>query len=110
MGYGDIVPKSPLGRTMAATLMIGGLILLSLLTASIINYLTELSKARHHNTSGPLMEELKAKLDRLDQLSGDELASLKGSVAALVDRRLQTGLPATPATPPRSGGTGETGA
>ena len=105
-GYGDIAPKSALGRSMAATLMIGGLILWSLLTASVINYLSELSKARHHNASNPLMEELKGKLDRLDQMSRDELTSLKGSVDALVDQRLQVGLPTTP----RSGGTGGTAA
>ena len=40
-GYGDIVPKTPLGRAMGSLLMVGGLILWSLLTASIINYLTE---------------------------------------------------------------------
>ncbi|MEK7777970.1 MAG: ion transporter, partial [Chloroflexota bacterium] len=40
-GYGDITPKGALGRSMAGMLMVGGLILWSLLTASVINYLSE---------------------------------------------------------------------
>lgn len=89
-GYGDIVPRTPLGRALATVLMIGGLVLWSLLTASIINYLSELSRGRQRPHS-PVVEEVKAKLDRLDSLSRDELASLKGMVTALLDLRLEKG-------------------
>jgi len=86
-GYGDIAPQTPLGRAMATLLMIGGLILWSLLTASIINYTSELSRARHRPQNNAV-EELKGKLDRLDSMSRDELVALRGAVLALVDQRL----------------------
>ncbi|MBI4200189.1 MAG: potassium channel family protein [Chloroflexi bacterium] len=102
-GYGDITPKTALGRSMSAMLMIGGLILWSLLTASVINYLSEIARSRRHHVDQAL-EELKGKLDRLDSLSPDELLSLKGAVAAIVDRRLEKGPLSSPGLATGSGG------
>lgn len=92
-GYGDIVPKTPLGRSLASLLMIGGLVLWSLLTASIIGYINGLTSPRsgrgpRNGKSSLAIDELKVKLDNLDSLSGDDLVSLKGSVTALIDSRM----------------------
>ena len=86
-GYGDITPTTALGRSMSATLMVGGLILWSLLTASVIAYISELARARRRQVSRPV-EEASSKLGNLDDLSPDELVALRGTITALIDDRL----------------------
>ncbi|MGW8565466.1 potassium channel family protein [Isoptericola sp. NPDC055881] len=41
VGYGDLVPVSPLGRLIAACLMIGGIALLGVVTATLSSWLVE---------------------------------------------------------------------
>jgi len=86
VGYGDILPITSLGRSMAGLIVIGGLVLWSLLTASIISYLTELTKRKPDGN--PAVEDLKERLDRLDSMSRDEMLSLQGALNALLDSRI----------------------
>ena len=96
-------PRTGLGKSMVLLLMFGGLILSSLLTASIITYLNELIKAgqKRHN---PAVEDVKARLDRLDDLHADELRSLRGAVLAIIDHRISQAPPSQIAPTPQDRG------
>jgi len=70
VGYGDIVPGAPLGKAVAAVLMVGGLSFLSILTATITSSFVarrqERSRARGDD---PVLQEvarLSAKIDSLE--------------------------------------------
>jgi voltage-gated potassium channel len=45
VGYGDMAPVSPLGRTMAVVLMLGGIALLGVVTATLSSWLIEVVTA-----------------------------------------------------------------
>lgn len=73
VGYGDVVPSSPLGRIVAVCLMLVGIGFLSLLTASVAAKFMEQSDA---GASSEILHELRkinARLDAIDQrLEGTE--------------------------------------
>jgi voltage-gated potassium channel len=57
VGYGDLYPVTPLGRTIAALLMLGGVGLFGSLTALVASYFT----AKEVDTGAePLLEELRS--------------------------------------------------
>lgn len=62
VGYGDVVPKSTLGRLVAAVVMLGGISFLAVITAAIASEFIESARRRvdHAGT-----DALSAKLDRL---------------------------------------------
>lgn len=86
VGYGDILPMTSLGRAMAGLIVVGGLVMWSLLTASIVSYLAELTGKKPDGNAA--VEDAKGKLDRLNSLSRDELLSLRGALDALLDNRI----------------------
>jgi voltage-gated potassium channel len=61
VGYGDIVPHSVGGRLIATLVMLTGIALLSLVTASVTAMLVEQARAR----GGGSEETVDAKLDRI---------------------------------------------
>ncbi|MGH1371624.1 MAG: potassium channel family protein [Cellvibrionaceae bacterium] len=68
VGYGDLVPATNLGRVFAGILILVGLGLISLLTASIATMNMEKVEARHQQAQAP--ESNSAKIERLEaQLS-----------------------------------------
>jgi voltage-gated potassium channel len=83
VGYGDIVPNQTAGKIIACFLMLGGLSLLSVLTAAITSGFVSRSEA-HRRAAGedPVMEklddlaaelrEVKAKLEQLQRGAGAE--------------------------------------
>jgi voltage-gated potassium channel len=80
VGYGDIVPKQTAGKVIAAFLMLGGLSLLSVVTAAITSGFVSRAETRRRVTGeDPVLQ----KLDVLDS----ELQALK---AELEQRRPRT--------------------
>jgi voltage-gated potassium channel len=86
VGYGDIVPKQPAGKIIAGFLMLGGLSLISVVTAAITSGFVSRAEA-HRRAAGedPVMQKLeemaaelrdvKAELDHLRPETGTEGSS-----------------------------------
>ncbi len=80
VGYGDVTPRNPSGRIVAAVVMLEGIAFLAIITAAITStFVTrasrELQAARAEetrDTSGvdARLDELSAKLDRIEQALG----------------------------------------
>src|SRR3954471_5336361 len=69
VGYGDVVPQDPAGKVMAAFLMLGGLSLLSIVTATITSGFVARRQAElRADGSDPLMQELQSISARLDSI------------------------------------------
>jgi voltage-gated potassium channel len=82
VGYGDVVPEQPLGRALAAFLMLGGLSLLTIVTATITSEFVSRRQAQANaDREDPILERL------------DEVARRLQAVEAEV-RRLQRDEPA----------------
>ena len=47
VGYGDVVPRSSFGRTVAGILMVSGIAFLAVITASVTAALVEAARAQH---------------------------------------------------------------
>jgi voltage-gated potassium channel len=73
VGYGDIVPKQTAGKVIAGFLMIGGLSLLSVVTAAITSGFVSRAEARRAATGEDPV------LQKLDQLS-NELQALRSEL------------------------------
>jgi voltage-gated potassium channel len=61
VGYGDVVPREPLGKAVASVLMIGGYVFLSLVTGIVASALV----SRHMETTG--REELREALAEIER-------------------------------------------
>lgn len=84
VGYGDVTPKEPSGRVVAAFVMLEGLALLSIVTAAITSIFVARAQVERaappdDTASGPVLErfdDLEERLDRLEaMLSRIERAS-----------------------------------
>lgn len=70
VGYGDIVPQQTAGKAIASILMIGGLSLLAVVTATITSAFVARAEAdRRAAGNDPVMRELAEISSRLDELS-----------------------------------------
>jgi len=59
VGYGDVVPEQTSGRVVAGILMLGGLSLLSVLTAAVTSVFVTRAQAELREKGGdPLMQQL----------------------------------------------------
>lgn len=79
VGYGDVVPEQTSGRIVTGVLMLGGLSLLSVLTAAVTSVFVTRAQAELREKGGdPLMQQL-------DELTseGGEIASLKAEISQL---------------------------
>jgi voltage-gated potassium channel len=94
VGYGDVVPGQTSGRVVAGILMLGGLSLLSVLTAAVTSVFVTRAQAEIRNQGvDPLMQQL----DELTS-AGGEIASLKAEINHLradLSRRNNEALKAT---------------
>ena len=80
VGYGDVTPRNPSGRIVAAVVMLEGIAFLAIITAAITStFVTrasrELQAARAEETRDTTsldarLDELSAKLDRIEQALG----------------------------------------
>lgn len=70
VGYGDVVPDQTAGKVIATFLMLGGLSLLSVVTATITSAFVTRAQARLRETGGdPViqrLDEIAARLERLE--------------------------------------------
>ena len=74
VGYGDVVPTTTYGKLVASLLMVVGITLLSVLTATVTAALVESARARHRlgeDESSAKLDAISARLDRIEtRLSG----------------------------------------
>jgi voltage-gated potassium channel len=80
VGYGDISPKTAAGRGVAVVLMLLGIGFIGLFTGTVATFFVERGTQRRQQ--GPLAD-LKAHLDRLEELSPQQFADLQASLAAI---------------------------
>ena len=73
VGYGDVVPTSFLGRTLACLLILFGLVMLALLTATFSTILLGRDMGGMAKDESKILEELKRLHDRLNQLESSQL-------------------------------------
>ena len=82
VGYGDVVPVSSLGRAVASFLLLGGLALLSVVTATITSGFVARSQREMRNApEDPMMQRLDVLGTQLDSIQA-ELRSLRGPADA----------------------------
>ncbi len=73
VGYGDLTPTTFLGRSIAVGLMIGGIALLGVVTATLASWLVEKVSAEEAKTQEITSEEIQSLRDDIRRLR-DELA------------------------------------
>ena len=78
VGYGDITPITPEGRLVAVVLMLTGIGVIGVFTATVASLLFE-----EQQTESPEMVEIRQRLDRIEQ----QLQRIEGT-----DRRLAASL------------------
>lgn len=67
VGYGDVVPLDTTGRAIASALLLGGLALLSVVTAVITSsFVGRRQKQLHDEANDPLISRLESLHERLD--------------------------------------------
>ncbi|MFS1511928.1 potassium channel family protein [Chengkuizengella sp. SCS-71B] len=71
VGYGDFSPETPWGRMIAVILMVFGIGLIGMVTGSIATYFMEGNKQEN-----PKIDYLKKELDRLDELTNEEIDTM----------------------------------
>jgi voltage-gated potassium channel len=84
VGYGDIAPKTAAGRGVAVVLMLFGIGFIGLFTGTVATFFVERGTQRRQQ--GPL-QDLKAHLDRIEELSPQEFADLQAALAAIYAAR-----------------------
>jgi voltage-gated potassium channel Kch len=67
VGYGDVVPTSPLGRLVGAVVMMTGIAFLTVTTAAVTNLFIEQAR-RRRKTSADEGSEIDALRERIDEL------------------------------------------
>ena len=71
VGYGDRYPVTGLGRAIAAMLMVGGIALLGVVTATLASWLIEAVEADQQETYD-MKNEIRTLHRKLDQLLGGQ--------------------------------------
>ncbi|WP_350005897.1 potassium channel family protein [Pseudarthrobacter sp. WHRI 8279] len=82
VGYGDMYPVTPIGRMVAAALMMSGIAVLGVVTASIASWLVQ----RVEDTAEAVSEAEEPVRAEVADLAA-EIASLRREIAVLQDRR-----------------------
>lgn len=90
VGYGDIYPVTGWGRGVGIVLMVMGVATWGMFIATLSNYFIIYLKPRTQQKQDPAIEEVKSKLDKLNELTEGEIVALRGAVDALLQDRLQT--------------------
>jgi voltage-gated potassium channel len=82
VGYGDMYPVTPIGRMVAAALMMSGIAVLGVVTASIASWLVQ----RVEDTAEAVSEAEEPVRVEVADLAA-EIAALRREIAALQERR-----------------------
>jgi voltage-gated potassium channel len=70
VGYGDVVPGTPAGKIIASFLLLGGLSLLSVVTATITSaFVARAQRQRHGDREEELLQRLQEVSEKLDRLT-----------------------------------------
>ncbi|PYZ91942.1 ion transporter [Salipaludibacillus keqinensis] len=75
VGYGDISPETPIGRMIAILLMMVGIGLLGMVTSSVASYFLQ---GKNEKEDKPAIVYMKSEIDRIEELSDEEIDRLKG--------------------------------
>lgn len=71
VGYGDITPKTLVGRSIASVLMVSAVALISVITASIsAGFVNRLQARRGHSMNAEILDTLARIEQRLDAIDG----------------------------------------
>jgi voltage-gated potassium channel Kch len=71
VGYGDVVPQQSTGRVIASFLLLGGLALLSVVTATITSgFVARAQRETHSATEAELLAEIRELPARVEELAG----------------------------------------
>lgn len=69
VGYGDVVPQDSVGRAIASLLLLGGLALLSVVTATITSgFVARAQRESHLDAEAELLREIRELRARVDAL------------------------------------------
>ncbi|MHA7299753.1 potassium channel family protein [Pseudarthrobacter sp. MDT1-22] len=82
VGYGDMYPVTPIGRLVASALMMSGIAVLGVVTASIASWLVQRVEESTEAAAESVEEPLRAELAGL----ATEIAALRREMAELKDR------------------------
>jgi voltage-gated potassium channel len=93
VGYGDKSPHTTLGKLIAATLMIGGIGVVSLITASLASWIVE--RVAEEDTASQAITE--THIDALRTDVAQQIDSLRAEIKALTDALSAQGTPRSPA-------------
>ena len=71
VGYGDVVPVTPIGRLIAVLLMVGGISLIGIITATVATWIVQRvgeEDSAHQAATAAHIEELRSKLEHLTEM------------------------------------------
>ncbi|MDZ5253708.1 potassium channel family protein [Clostridium sp. LIBA-8841] len=86
VGYGDIIPKTILGRTIASIVMMVGIGFISMFTSTIATYYIKKEKEKGKKTyKDSVLNDVKNKLDHFEKLSKDDIKNIYVVLNALKD-------------------------
>jgi voltage-gated potassium channel len=83
VGYGDMYPVTPIGRMVAAALMMSGIAVLGVVTASIASWLVQRVEDTAETTADAMEEPIRAEVADLVA----EISSLRREIAELKEQR-----------------------
>jgi voltage-gated potassium channel len=69
VGYGDVVPRSTVGRVIATVVMLNGIAFISLITASVTALLVEQARQRGRGPEDPVtgrLDQISARLEAIE--------------------------------------------
>lgn len=76
VGYGDIAPKTDLGRMIAVIVMLFGIGLIGALTGTITSYFFVREREHSNPLRDATMETIKGRLDIIEELSNQEIEDI----------------------------------
>lgn len=76
VGYGDLSPKTTLGRLIAVFLMLTGISFLSMLTGTIATFFINKGKNKGITYKSETIKNIKNKLDHFDSLSNEDVDNI----------------------------------
>lgn len=84
-GYGDIAPKTDLGRAVAVILMVIGLTFMGILTGTLSTYFLRRDKRINYKDDykSEVIEEIKTKLDNFDELREEDIKDIFNILSTL---------------------------
>ncbi len=82
VGFGDMVATTLLGRILSIVLSLYAILVLAIVTATIVNLYSQLSDLNDKDSLAKFMD----KLERLPELSPEELAELSAEVSKYRDK------------------------